>query len=56
MTYEDKAKVAMTKFKLDEDDSATLLGMAYIADAIYKGFKRLSRVVDNLGIEVQEEE
>jgi hypothetical protein len=55
MTYEDKAKESMAKLKLDQEDSARLLGMAYIADSISKGFRRLSKVIDNISLEVQDE-
>jgi len=55
-TYEDKASIVSDELKLDNEDTIQLLGMAYIADAINKGFKRLAKVVDNLSIEIQEEE
>jgi len=56
MTFEDKAKEEMDEQHLNLANSAQLLGMAYIADAIYKGLKRIAKVVDNLAIEVQDEE
>ena len=56
MTFEDKAKEEVGDSHLNLADSARLLGMAYIADAIYKGLKRIAKVVDNLTIEVQDEE
>ena len=55
MDYETKAREAMEEIE-DESDSVRLLGMAYIADAIAKGFKRLAKVIDNISIEVQDDE
>jgi hypothetical protein len=56
MTYEEKAKDEMSEHNnLSMTDCAILLGMAYIADSIQRGFKRLAKVVDDISIEVQDE-
>jgi len=56
MTYENKAEKAAQHLELDKEETAELLGKAYLADAITKGLKRLAKVIDNISIEVQEEE
>jgi hypothetical protein len=56
MTYEEKAKHETEQRGLLHDTSIQLLGMAYVADSITRGFKRLAKVIDNMSLEVQDEE
>jgi len=56
MTYEDKAQEFIERSAAGTDLEAHLLGMAYVADAITKGFKRLAKVIDNMSLEVQDDE
>ena len=55
MTYEDKAIELIEKEEAGTAAEAQLLGMAYVADAITKGFRRLAKVIDNMSLEVQDD-
>jgi hypothetical protein len=56
MTYEEKAKEYTRLQNLEKNERAILLGLAYLADSVNKGFKKLAKVIDNISIEVQEED
>jgi len=56
MTYEEKAKDEMSEHEnMAMAESAILLGMAYIADAVSIGLRRLTKVIDKISIEVQDD-